>query len=1376
MGHGSRSPRKTGRTIRLIAAAVAVLCLALPGAALANHSTVPGWYFENPLPVGYRSFSDVAMLGDNAWVSTTDALLLRSADAGRTWSPLVPTDGTSGLSDLHYASTSIAWACRYDVGVVKSIDGGTTWATKLSLPAGSVDDLFILDATHVWAQYHETHTCYRTADGGTSWSSSTPPDDLLDVAFTSATNGWAVANEYPVSSFTTPTSTIYKTTDSGVTWTPVRTTAEEELFAVAAQDATHVVAGGSASPHYTAGPGNRNARTVSTADGGTSWSTVAPLGGLQAAVIDIAFTTTQHGWASVADVATSAGDASAVLETTNGGGSWTSVSAPGVTALACNGVGDFLGVGHTVLSGQDLLGYASDTILGAAAGAAIDRRDQYVLDPTAVIGDLAFVDADHGWALHGGDWQVSRTSNGGASWATANVDVFGSLNALWATSASVAWAVGDFGSMYRSVDAGATWEPVESTTTQALQDIAFVDSSNGWAVGGTRVETTVDGGSTWNPRFPPGDHSWYGVGCATASTVCVAGVDNDGPSGCIMRTTDGGANWLQVYTAPTNVPRLTGVTFVSENEGWAWGLSASLYHTVNGGASWAAVGFGSIFVPAEMSLGVTVHRVAFRTALEGFAVVELRPIDGESTHVLVSTIDGGATWSRLEIGTAGRRTLRGLAISGTRVWVGGAKGTLISNFNADSAAPVTTSSYDGRWTNQPVSPTLTGFDAGAGVAFTRFSWLGAPWVYGTTPPTVPAPAGDHANDGAWPLVYQSVDKLAQAETAKTQLIKIDTRVPHGANVTATPALVGDRYSGPDFSLRWSGLDRGAPLAVAAKTSVNAVDAVGDVVYIADGTLLRIVDLSAPMAPEELGAVDLGVTPTDVKVAGDFAYLVAGEDLLIAYIARTDRPEVIGAARLKGLGTQVAVTSDMAYVALGEAGVAIVDVHDPEAPEQIGALEEAAAPAVDVALERDVLCVATDRLALTFNIVRPDRPEELGGVELASPAKAVAVSGPTVCVAAGYTQYVLELDGAGRPSLVDDRWFPYECHDVTISGVLLHLVSQSGFLALDITEPGATTFAGAFAMPVEPPMAVDAAGEYAYIADGTGGLQIMKAMPIEAASYVLDVDGQFTEPDETPEPDARTVSFTGVAEGAKQFRVKTRDQAGNWNAFVSYPFTVDATAPTVTTNADGLWHQSFTLNLSPSDALSGVASTQLSVDGGVWKTATSATLSTWKRGGGSGERTVGYRAFDRVGNAIEESVVVKIDGRAPLTTDDAPKNPLDRWNPPPSALPVTVHLTATDAHSGVASTWCALDGASFTQGTQVTVPAPADGSGDGRHWVAYYSVDNVGNVEYVHWVAVVIDVPGVPSAKARNVRAFPGVKGVLFGEDLVRAAFAPTTRR
>jgi hypothetical protein len=71
-------------------------------------------------------------------------------------------------------------------------------------------------------------------------------------------------------------------------------------------------------------------------------------------------------------------------------------------------------------------------------------------------------------------------------------------------------------------------------------------------------------------------------------------------------------------------------------------------------------------------------------------------------------------------------------------------------------------------------------------------------------------------------------------------------------------------------------------------------------------------------------------------------------------------------------------------------------------------------------------------------------------------------------------------------------------------------------------------------------------------------------------------------------------------------------------------------------------------------------------------------------------------------------------------------------------PVTVHLTASDAGSGVAHTYYTLDGGSQTEGTSVTVAAPADGSNDGAHTITYWSVDNAGNVEAPHTCTVKID--------------------------------------
>jgi len=95
-----------------------------------------------------------------------------------------------------------------------------------------------------------------------------------------------------------------------------------------------------------------------------------------------------------------------------------------------------------------------------------------------------------------------------------------------------------------------------------------------------------------------------------------------------------------------------------------------------------------------------------------------------------------------------------------------------------------------------------------------------------------------------------------------------------------------------------------------------------------------------------------------------------------------------------------------------------------------------------------------------------------------------------------------------------------------------------------------------------------------------------------------------------------------------------------------------------------------------------------------------------------------RAADVAGNwSTTATLSIKIDATAPLTTDDAPAIG--------SKTPVTVHLTATDAYSGVKTTEYKLDDGAWTSGTQVAV------AGEGLHTIAYRSTDKVlpvGNVE------------------------------------------------
>ena len=148
-------------------------------------------------------------------------------------------------------------------------------------------------------------------------------------------------------------------------------------------------------------------------------------------------------------------------------------------------------------------------------------------------------------------------------------------------------------------------------------------------------------------------------------------------------------------------------------------------------------------------------------------------------------------------------------------------------------------------------------------------------------------------------------------------------------------------------------------------------------------------------------------------------------------------------------------------------------------------------------------------------------------------------------------------------------------------------------------------------------------------------------------------------------------------------------------------------------------------------LSGIAAVEYSVNGGAWQSGVERVFTlAGKRSNTGRVYAVEYRATDAAGNVTGGTCAVQIDNLAPKTTDDS--------DGLAHAADTTVHLTASDAHSGVAETWYSLDGAPWVEGTDVLVPAPTDHTGDGLHTVVYYSVDAVGNIEAVRMCEILID--------------------------------------
>jgi hypothetical protein len=126
------------------------------------------------------------------------------------------------------------------------------------------------------------------------------------------------------------------------------------------------------------------------------------------------------------------------------------------------------------------------------------------------------------------------------------------------------------------------------------------------------------------------------------------------------------------------------------------------------------------------------------------------------------------------------------------------------------------------------------------------------------------------------------------------------------------------------------------------------------------------------------------------------------------------------------------------------------------------------------------------------------------------------------------------------------------------------------------------------------------------------------------------------------------SVAGLAQGSNTVLVRAVDAAGNHSATREVTVKFDSVAPSSTVTADTTAR---TVKISSTDASSGLAAVEYSIDGASW-IAYSTPITV-----GNGATTVWYRARDAAGN-IESAKTVSIDavpapGDAPFTTTPNP---------------------------------------------------------------------------------------------------------------------------
>jgi photosystem II stability/assembly factor-like uncharacterized protein len=252
--------------------------------------------------------------------------------------------------------------------------------------------------------------------------------------------------------------------------------------------------------------------------------------------------------------------------------------------------------------------------------------------PTGVTDDLVRVRAlGPDVVVAAGGCSVLR-SDGGAPfrplrWSPATTRCRSPVASIALPAADVAYVVREDGRLYRSGDAGASWERMSdlpfSVDEEVATDVAFAESDTGVVASSAGIYRTADGGATWTFVAQRGD----GVDVVTFAdrlTGYAAGLS------VVLKSTDGGRTWAPVAPLPGALLRPSAIDCVEDDRCLAAPRSGDgVLRTDDGGASWKAS-------PVAAG-GAQAAAYASRT----------RAVVGGMGGSLLVSDDSGATWAPL---------------------------------------------------------------------------------------------------------------------------------------------------------------------------------------------------------------------------------------------------------------------------------------------------------------------------------------------------------------------------------------------------------------------------------------------------------------------------------------------------------------------------------------------------------------------------------------------------------------------------------------------------------------------------------------------------------------------------------------------------------
>lgn len=268
--------------------------------------------------------------------------------------------------------------------------------------------------------------------------------------------------------------------------------------------------------------------------------------------------------------------------------------------------------------------------------------------------DGYFINENLGWVVNG-NGQIWKTTNGGDTWvkqfdkSTVYFRSLGMLDSLYGIAGNL--GTDEFGGqtdtnlIYRTTNGGVSWNPINNfigTKPRGVCGLSVVNDSVIYGVGRVRGPVyflkSVDRGATWvtqnMEQFAADLMDIYFTSVDSGFIVGGNGSPNQNSNGIILRTTDAGNSWANVFTSSQLGEWSWKIDFPSKNIGYVSlqrnsGSPVNFVKTTDGGQTW--------FEKRFTNFNYYVQGMGFANDTLGWA-------GGNSTYTTYETTDGGNTW------------------------------------------------------------------------------------------------------------------------------------------------------------------------------------------------------------------------------------------------------------------------------------------------------------------------------------------------------------------------------------------------------------------------------------------------------------------------------------------------------------------------------------------------------------------------------------------------------------------------------------------------------------------------------------------------------------------------------------------------------------